>query len=109
MQQSRIPRRLRGRTAERLVLAVTKGILALENGVDLARSLVHDRRFGVAEVAFDGILVGIAVRAVYLDRLVGGPEPRLGVVPLGQGGFPAAGQSLILEPSGRTCGTPPNS
>src|SRR6195256_6382702 len=66
------------RLFDRFVFAIAQGVLALENRVDLAGSLVNDRRAGVAQKTLGGIFSGVSVRAMHLDRVVRGVEGSIG-------------------------------
>src|SRR5215212_7613112 len=72
----------RRRAAVRELLAVAQRILALHDGVDLARALVDDGAPAVAQVALDGILVRIAIGAVDFNGVVGALEGHVAGVPL---------------------------
>src|SRR5690606_13800406 len=56
------------------------------DALDLARPLVDLRDPRVPIIAFDVVLLRVAVAAVDLDRLVGDPMAHLGGVELGHGG-----------------------
>src|SRR6266540_2833025 len=89
-----------GLAAQRTVLAVTERVVGLDEGMQLAGPLVDHRRFGVAQVALDGELVAVAVRAVDLDRVQGGLDRMLRGVPLGEAGLAGVAPAVVLQPAG---------
>src|SRR5436305_14645532 len=66
--------------------------------LDLAGALVDLGDAGVAEVALDVVLLGVAVAAVDLQRLVGDPLGHLGGEQLGLGGFEGVALLVLLGP-----------
>ena len=70
-ESSRLPVRLAGqrRAAQWAVLAVAQQIVRLDQGVQLAGALVDHGRLAVAQIALHGVVVGVAVRAMDLDRI----------------------------------------
>src|SRR5947209_4219711 len=89
----------RQRTARRALGAVTQGIFALHDGVNLARALIDNRRLGVAQVAEYRIFVAVAVGAVYFDRVRGGIKRGIAGVPLRQRDGTAGRLAQVLEPA----------
>src|SRR6266545_78829 len=89
-----------GLAAQRTVLAVTERVVGLDERMQLAGPLVDHRRFGVAQVALDGELVAVAVRAVDLDRVQGGLDRMLRGVPLGEAGLAGVAPAVVLQPAG---------
>src|SRR3954468_9524304 len=68
--------------------------------LDLRGALVERRHAHVAEVALDGVVVGVARAAVQLDRLVGAVLRGLGRVELGDRGLRGRRPALVLEEPG---------
>src|SRR5712671_6704989 len=67
--------------------------------MDLAGSLVDDRRAGVAQKTLGRIFRGVAVRAMYLDRVVGGIEGGIGGVLLRDRDVARVPRARVLHPA----------
>src|SRR6185369_84115 len=86
-----------GLAAQWPVLAVAEGVVGLDERVQLGGALVDHGGLRVPEVALDGELIGIAVRAVDLDRVEGALHGVVGGVPLGEGGLAGVADAVVLE------------
>ena len=62
------------------------------------RALVDDRGLRVAQVALDRVLVGVAVRAVDLDRVERALHRVVRAEPLGQARLARVAHAAVLEP-----------
>src|SRR5207302_11317576 len=89
----------RKRLFERAVFAVAEGVLALQDGVNLARALVDDRRAGVAQEPLDRVIGRVAVRAVHLDGVVSSVEGCIGRVLLSDRHIAGESRALALHAS----------
>src|SRR5438552_641165 len=88
----------RERLLDRTVVAIAERVLALQDRVHLTRALVDDRRAGVAQKAFDGILGGIPIRAVDLDSVMRGVERRIRRVLLRHRNLSRVASARVLHP-----------
>src|SRR5215207_4303335 len=93
---------LRGwlRTAKRFVLPVAKGVVRLQDGVDLPRALVDDRAARVPPEALDRVLIGIAIGPVDLNSVVCRFQRGVAAVPLHEGGLARVAAAAVLQLGG---------
>src|SRR5882672_8104817 len=87
------------RLLDRLVFAIAQGVLALEDGVDLAGSLVNDRRPRVTQKTLGGIFGRVPVRAMHLDGVVRRVECGIRGVLLRDRDVARVPDSCVLHPS----------
>src|SRR2546428_9883481 len=83
----------------RTVLTVAEQIVGLHDLVNLARAFVDDRAFAIPVETPDRILVGIAVRAVDLDRVTRRALRRHGREPLRKSGLARVALTRVLQPA----------
>ena len=83
-----------------LLLGAAQQLAGDDEALDVAGAFVDLHPFGVAQVALDRVVVGIAPSAVHQDRLVRGAQGGLGGEEFGGGSGPTAGLALVLQPGG---------
>jgi hypothetical protein len=81
------------------ITAIAEQIVGLHQLVDLAGALVDDRALRVAPEPADGIFVGVAVRAVDLNRITRRALGRHRRKPLREPRFARVALALVLEPA----------
>src|SRR5436189_4912713 len=84
----------------RLVYQPTQQLSRNDNPLDFARSFTDFADLSVPHHPFNGVLGGISVSAVELDRLGGSAHAELGRVQLSHCRFLLKGVAVLLEPGG---------